>query len=90
MAVESFFEAVGPVQVGFVASTTAIDQGANITGNSVGIIGVCGGPSGFGVEGFGSGSDPGVAGFGASGSTPGAGVFGRGVQVPSLHPHRGS
>ena len=85
MTVGQFFEAVGPSNVGFVAGAdSSIDQGANITGNSVGIIGICGGPSGIGVEGFGSGDAAAVVGLGGNGNTPGPGVFGRGGLGPGL------
>jgi hypothetical protein len=58
----------------------------DVQGNQIGVKGTCQGPSGDGVQGFGSGNFSGVAGFGgnvqlAVGATAGTGVFGEGGTV---------
>jgi hypothetical protein len=81
MSSDNQFTALGPAIVGFQTDSANIDRGAEITGNSVGIKGFCGGPVGDGVQGFGSGDFSGVAGFGGNvpqGANAGTGVFGLG------------
>jgi hypothetical protein len=86
---DSFFEALGgETPIGFFTHSTSIGVGADVTGNQVGVKGICGGPDpGDGVQGFGSGDFSGVAGFG--GNVPvgqaGTGVIGLGgVESASL------
>jgi hypothetical protein len=77
---DEFFEATGPGNAGgagFLTSVTAFSTGGDFTGNQIGVKATCQGPIGDGVQGFGSGSSNGVAGFG--GPENGTGVVGRGA-----------
>jgi hypothetical protein len=76
MGSDNQWTAVGPAEIGFQTHGANIREGADIAGNQVGVVGRCQGPVGDGVQGFGSGTFSGLAGFG--GPTAGTGVWGIG------------
>jgi len=76
MSSDNQWTALGPAEIGFQTNGANIKAGADIAGNEVGVRGRCQGPVGDGVQGFGSGTFSGVAGFG--GPTAGTGVWGIG------------
>jgi hypothetical protein len=81
MSSDNQYTALGPAIVGFQTDSASIDRGAEIAGNSLGILGSCN--QGNGVHGkSGSPTDSGVwgensgHGFGVAGSSAGVGVVG--------------
>jgi hypothetical protein len=78
MTTDTSFAATGPAGVAYgTFPGSNIDQGANLTGNTLGVLGVCGGTSGPGVAGVG-GPNAGAGVSGEGGANGGVGVFAQG------------
>jgi hypothetical protein len=76
MSSDTTFTATGPGIAGYQTNGLNLTEGANMQGTTRGVIGECVGTNGIGVQGVGSGSSAGVAGFG--GPNAGMGVLAQG------------
>ena len=84
MSSDNQYTALGPATVGFQTNGANIDIGAQISGNTVGVIGSCQGAVGDGVQGNGTGNFSGIAGWGGADSGTGVIGFGTGGAGPGV------